>query len=377
MSEIPGPFPEMGTTIASVESANVLNSVLYNRLVARFDSVIIAKQGETMFGGGYTVTATGKRYEPLCSGEYYRVCCPFCLRKGAVDTRHRLWINHRWGVGLDPSDPEYDPQDKFWWMAHCYNEHCMEDPANRKELQTWIFTAIGRERRKPAMKVRHAPATGAALGLVDYPGECQRIDTLPTTHKAYQYILGRSMDPQLLGPEYNLSFCHSCARWPAAANKLIIPIYMGGNMVGWQARPPYDIDWKAAGQGKYYNLPGMNKRLMLYGYDQAKSVRFCTVVEGVTDVWALGPGTVSLLGKSISPDQANMLAAHWDAVVLALDPDAGDRIEKIRKILSEGSLKDKVISVTLPDGVDPATVNKDYFWDLVNRQADVEGVELP
>ena len=29
-------------------------------------------------------------------GEYYRIACPFCL-----DTRHRLWINHRWGVGPD------------------------------------------------------------------------------------------------------------------------------------------------------------------------------------------------------------------------------------------------------------------------------------
>ncbi|MFN9956455.1 MAG: hypothetical protein ACK55I_25435, partial [bacterium] len=30
-------------------------------------------------------------------GEYYCVCCPFCN-----DVAHKLWINHRYGAGVNP-----------------------------------------------------------------------------------------------------------------------------------------------------------------------------------------------------------------------------------------------------------------------------------
>lgn len=373
---LPGPHPNLAKAIAGVDTAHVLNPVLYERLVQKFGSVIIAKQGSAMFGGGYSYETGQPRYKPLDAGEYYRVCCPFCPQKKAVDTRHRLWINHRWGVGLDPEDANYDPNDKFWWMAHCYNEHCMEDPANRKELRNWIFGGIGRERHGEAIKIREGIKEPVALGVVDYPGQCQRIDELSPSHMAYQYILGRGMDPQVLGPKYDLSYCHFCQQWPAATNKLIIPIYMNRTMVGWQARPPFDADWKALGHGKYYNLPGINKRLMLYGYDQAKVASFCTVVEGVTDVWALGDGAVSLLGKDMSPQQAILITENWKAVILALDPDAADRAQRIYNMLNVGPLQGKVMQLRMPDGLDPASIDNDYFWDLVFTQASQMNLEL-
>jgi len=358
-------------------AAAVLNAPLYERLQRQLGSVIIAKQGEAMFGGGlvYNEISRSSRYKPLSSGEYYRVCCPFCLRRNAVDTKHRLWINHRWGVGLDPGADCYDPQDRFWWMCVCYNEGCMSDPENRKELRNMLYGGIGRELHGERVVIAAGSIEAASLGVVGFPGYCQRVDELPDVHRACQYLLRRGMDAKQLGPQYDLSYCHESIEYPIVAGKLIIPIYMDNNMVGWQARPPYEADWKT--QPKYYNCPRTNKRLMLYGSDAAKQVPFCTIVEGVTDVWALGRGAVCVLGKDMSPIQGGIIGANWDAAVIALDGDAQERAVRMQDHLErECDMQGKVVNVRLPDGLDPATIESDYFWDLVHGSAAAKGVDL-
>ncbi len=356
---------------------SVLNPLLYDRLQRQLGSVVIAKQGEAVFGGGYEYTAGRNRYKPLSSGEYYRVCCPFCLKRNAMDTRHRLWINHRWGVGMDPGTEFYDPNDRFWWMCVCYNESCLEDPENRKALRTMIYGGVGRELHGETVTIRQGSTALMSLGIVEFPGHCQRVDELPVVHRAWQYLLSRGMDPKQLGPQYDLSYCHESIMYPVVAGKLIIPIYMDSRMVGWQARPPYDIDWKAAGQPKYYNCPRTNKRLMLYGADAAKKLPFCIVVEGVTDVWAIGSGAVCVLGKDMSPVQGGLIGENWEAAVIALDGDAQERAIRMQDMLERGcNMRDKVVNVRLPEGLDPATTESDYFWDLVYGSAAAKGVDL-
>jgi len=354
---------------AGNNTASVLNPTLYERLVRQFGSVIIAKQGEAMFGGGYEYVGGHNRYSPLSSGA-------FCLQRGAVDTRHRLWINHRWGVGLDPTDPLYNKDDRFWWMCVCYNEGCMENPANRKALRNMIYGGVGRELHGQRVTVRPGKRENLSLGVVDLPGHCQRLDNLPVEHIACQYLLGRGISPQVVGERYDVSYCNESSEFPAVVGKMIIPIYMDGQMVGWQARPPYDIDWKAAGQPKYYNRPRTNKRLMLYGADMAKSLPFCIIVEGVTDVWAVGSGAVSLLGKDMSYVQAGLIIENWQAAVIALDADAQDRAVRMQDMLERDKLRGKVVNVVLPDGTDPASLDADFFWDLVYGGAANSGIDL-
>lgn len=355
--------------------APVLNPTLYNRLVAQFGSVLIAKQGEPMFGGGMEFDGRRTSYKPLSSGEYYRICCPFCLQRGAVDTRHRLWINHRWGVGLDPDMPHYDPQDKFWHMAVCYNERCLDNPANRKELRNMTYGALGRDVRKQPITIGKGRIKPVSLGIVDYPGRCQRVDQLPIDHFAYQYLLGRGVDPQHVGPMYDVSYCHESPMHPVVTAKIVIPIYMNGTMVGWQARPPYDIDWKAAKQPKYYNCPGTNKSLMLYGIEQTRTMPFCIIVEGVADVWELGAGAISPFGRTLSMQQAALINQLWKTVILALDGDAAKQTEEMHRILSR-DVDTRIATVRMPLGLDPATIDRDYFWDLVYESCTQKGIDL-
>jgi len=352
--------------------APVLNPYLYDALQTRFGDVMIAKQGEGS-DGHRVVDSSGARYKFTNAGEYYRANCPFCMRKNAVDTKHRLWIHHRWGVGLDEDD-ENCVDDKFWWACICYNEQCMEDRENVKTLQNWIYGGIGRERHAPKIKILEGTSTGASLGLTRWPGRCIRVDQLRPEHNACQYLLGRGFDPAVVGRDYWVSYCEAAdVDFPLANARLIMPIHMNGQMVGWQARPPYDINWKATGQQKYLNCPGMNRRLMLYGFDNSKVLPFCIITEGVTDTWAIGAGAISLLGKSMSMQQADLIVATWKVAVIALDADAQDRVQAIRNLIRN---KIPLIVITLPPGLDPADIEPDFFWDLVHMEATRQGVDL-
>ena len=354
------------------EDTQVLNSYLYRRLRECYGSVVVAKPGEPS-QGEHVPHDHGSRYRFVHSGEYYRVNCPFCVQRRAVDTRQRLWIHHRWGVGLDQND-DMNRGDKFWWAAVCYNEGCMDRPDNVAELRTRVYGSIGRDRHAPTVTVLTPHSNAVTLGIVDWPGQCLRVDQLHHGHQAVQYLLSRGFDPQVVGPKYDVSFCQDIdARYPVAHNKLIFPIKMHGNMVSWQARPPYDIDFSAAGQPKYYNAPGTNRRLMLYNYDASKDLPWCALVEGVTDVWALGDGAIASFGKTLAAQQADIIASTWKAAVIAMDPDAMDAAKRIQAQLN----RIPTVLVQMPEGMDPASLDHDYFWDLVLSACAQQQVELP
>lgn len=346
-----------------------LNPYLYGRLKRRFGSVQIASQGEAMVGRLVDLGNGKPEYKISSPGEYYRVNCPFCPQKRSVDTRHRLWINHRWGVG-----PDGIPREKMWWAAICYNERCLENYQNRHELRTMIYGGVGRDNHSPQVRILRGNVPSASLGLVRWPGRCLRVDQLSRSHHAYQYLLSRGFDPAVLGPEYNVSFCQELdPDYPMAHNRLIIPIYMRAKMVGWQARHVGELDQRTAHIPKYWNCPGINKRLMLYGFDAAVALPFCIVVEGVTDVWAVGAGAVALLGKTMSPQQFDLIRSHWKAAVVLLDEDAVLAAEEMHHRLRQAM---PVVQVPLPPGTDPATIDKEYMWDLIHRAAAAQGVDL-
>ena len=146
-------------------------------------------------------------------------------------------------------------------------------------------------------------------------------------------------------------------------------------MVGWQARLRGNLEWKGAHVPKYYNPSGMNKRLMLYGFDQARASPFCVIVEGPTDVWAVGSGAVALLGKSMSQQQFDLIRTHWRAAVVMLDDDAEQAADKVCNQLREAM---PVVKVSLPSGSDPASIgSQDALWDLIEAAVVEQGVDLP
>jgi DNA primase len=160
--------------------------------------------------------------------------------------------------------------------------------------------------------------------------------------------------------------------------RIYVPIRMGGRLVGWQGRYAGELDWGATGKPKYYNAPGMRKGQLLYNYDQALRQPLVVVVEGVTDVWRVGPAGVALFGKSASPEQARLLAAGWHGkpVVVLLDADAADEAEKVRRQVA-ALHPEQVVVVTLPDGLDPGSCPRDELWKYLLDQAIRQGANLP
>ena len=67
---------------------DVLCPELYFKLKKLFGQVHVNNRGVGMV---MRPSSNGERPTSIVNGEYYRVCCPFCK-----ETRHRLYINHRW-----------------------------------------------------------------------------------------------------------------------------------------------------------------------------------------------------------------------------------------------------------------------------------------
>jgi DNA primase len=122
----------------------------------------------------------------------------------------------------------------------------------------------------------------------------------------------------------------------------------------------------------------MRKGQLLYNYDQALRQPLVVVVEGVTDVWKVGPAGVALFGKSASPEQARLLAAGWHGKpeVVLLDADATEEAEKVRRQVA-GLHPEQVVVVTLPAGMDPGSCPRDELWGVVRARRSGRGQICP
>lgn len=339
---------------------------LYRRLEERFGSVIIANQGEEMviqnrgsLLGQRTVkdgNSTSSKPNVLHYGEYYRICCPLCN-----DTRYRLWINHR--------------AVEFPFFIVCYNEDCYNSAQTRDQLLFQLFKV-----RRPARPaVNRGKRDSATLRKVELPGQIQRLDTLPASHPANEYLADeRGYDPWALGRDYGISYCQVSDRYPQCNNKIIIPIHMHGTLVGWQARFIGERNWKVSSVPKYWDMPGMPKRLMLYNHDRASQCPWVGLQEGVTDVWSTGPMMMSLLGSTVTFAQRRILALAFKdkPLVIMLDGDAMLENEAITHDLRREH-RPGVVMVTLPEHTDPGNLSPEVNLGIIHEAAARQGVRLP
>lgn len=348
--------------------ANLLCPQLYKRLQARFATVTVANSGEALVGRvRRRVCSTGIKpvFDIVSPGEYYRVSCPYC-----PDTRQRLWVNHMFGQP-DPADT----RRTLNWLAVCYNEGCLTEWARRIQLEDLLFGACNRTARATQFAVSRGTVDVGVLRETRLPGQVIRLDELSYDHMACQYLLARGFDPVRLAREYGVVFCVDAdAMYPAASQRIIVPIYMHGKLVGWQGRWPADLDWKSQGIPKYYGLPHMPKRLMLYNYDNAKAFDVCIVVEGVTDVWATGDPAVALLGNRIHPMQRKLLLEFTGGIVIMLDPGVVVTEEDLNVFRRQ--FEGRVATVALPDGVDPGELSEGELWNRIADVAVPAGIDI-
>ncbi len=351
------------------ESRHTLCPELYTQLRANFPGgVIIANQGE-----GCSLSSSRKGDGSIFtsihhSGEYYRVNCPFCR-----DTRHRLWVNHMFG--------QSDANGRAMrFLATCYNESCLDDFSNRKRFNDVIFGfRNANERRTQRFALNQGEWIDPTnLAPVEVPGQVIPMSQLARSmpnHVAVDYMVRQRHYSLQMLDHYEIGYCTYAPRFPEAAGRIIFPIRMNGQLVGWQARYIGTTDWKVT--PKYYGMPGMRKRVMLYNYDKAKDKPFVVIVEGPTDCHVVGDTGVAIMGKNLSQYQSVLTLNTWTSkpIVLIFDPDAREEMQATVADLRENNAV--VVEVVLPGEYDCGDYDRRTLWNIIHAQANQMGVILP
>jgi hypothetical protein len=345
-----------------------LNPVLYERLNREFGSVHVANEGDAYVATSYVNVRGQRRTDATSYGEYYRICCPFCQ-----DTRHRLWVNHMYGMY------EAATGARNTHLAICYNETgCLGHPSNRQKFEYMVYQGLGRNQRQ-STNVRRGRRVAECLSESDPPGSLIPLNMLNPGHVGLVYLEERGCNLRELNDVFHISYCEAARHdYPMATNRLVAPIYMRGMMVGWQCRYIGEVNWSNTGIPKYYTKPRMPKRLMLYNFDMAKNYSLVVITEGITDVWAVGPQGVALLGKRLHPKQMELLVDTWrnGTVVVMLDSDASDTADTIVSDLQRTVLGDSVVPVYLPPGKDPADFDRTVLWDMIATALERNGLQI-
>jgi hypothetical protein len=350
-----------------METTMPLNPALYRLLERRFGKVRIENQG-CGAARRFVPGALGSRRVHQGGTEEYVVRCPFC---GDASGHGHLYINHRYGTADGPDG------GRNMHLAHCFRCDCLEDPEKRRELFDMIFS-VHNGQPLPPPRACYGPAAPRRPGRVSRPGYLMSLTALHPTFPARAYLEGRGYDVAELESAWGVAYCVEPCACPEMVGRLYVPVVQGGQLVGWQGRYPAELDWKATGVSKYYNMPGLRKGQLLYNLDQARGQPLVVVVEGVTDAWRVGPAAVALFGKTASEAQVQLLAACWrgQPVVILLDADAPEEAEKLRRRL-EAFKSSPVVVAELPDGLDPGVCPRGLLWEFLRATALEQGVTLP
>lgn len=349
-----------------------LNPALYARLQRSYGKVRIANPGAAF---RYTPTFDHEhkpRISIATEGEYYQVCCPFCR-----DTRFRLYVNHMWGK------PDAHGR-RMMFLAYCFNESCLDREENRRELMERIDDNGWLEHATISVGVEEVEAEE-----VDWPGPCTPLTELDDRHPSRSYLLSRQIDPDTHAAKYDLRYCTD-SKYRYARDRIIIPVYEGGQLKGWQARYLGELPWKDKSQNqdlppKYYSCPSSRFRSnCVYGLDQMRRWHTGVIVEGPTDRWRLGAFSGCVFGNTVTPPQTRKLLEAFTgrknldrALILMLDPEEMEKKATVNKVLEfERKMLGRFCTVSLPEGTDPGSLDREFLREYIRQKAAERGVTV-
>lgn len=346
-----------------------INNSLFAALTNTFRDVKVAKEDQPMVYRVVTNPLTKRRQASIqedCRGEEYRICCPFC-----GDTRHRLWINHKWQTRDDMNGIT------FGNLLNCFNDGCPlnkdsgEDDKRRECIENLKKLISPLMRHTVNIRVEKVDVKETVPVL---PEKAVSIEQLDKRHPALVYLQDmRGFDLDRLVQDWRVLYCSDDPH-PFVSNRVIIPIYYEGKFIGWQARyvgkPPENVP-------KYFTMPGMRKSAVIYNLDRAKQYPFGVLVEGVTDVWSVGFQGIATFGAELHSHQLACIQSTWrhTGVVLLADGDVTDtdekkvRYERLKSRLKLCNFERGVLEVRLPEGTDPGTYRSIDLWSLIVSRA--------
>lgn len=132
---------------------------------------------------------------------------------------------------------------------------------------------------------------------------------LTSRHK--KYLIGRNFDPDYLEHVYGLQGTSHVGDYKF---RIIASIYKNGKRISYQGR---DITGKS--RLRYKACPKEQEaeehQNNLYGFDMVPKTNV-VVVEGITDCWRLGPGSLGTFGIAYTPSQVQLLTNFTNVFIL-------------------------------------------------------------
>lgn len=235
--------------------------------------------------------------------------CPKCVYRGepTPDTNKKLWINSEKGT------------------FHCYR--CKWSGSLVRLVQGLAQCSL-----EQAIRI----LKGKLLDPLDYmdlklhiekiePDEAES-DPLRDVELPYGYVPLEGEHPYLtkrkLPWQYAVKHDWGIAEAGYCKDRIIIPFFMNGRLVFWQARAtweePENRDFK-----KVLNPKGVSARAILYNFDVAREYETVIITEGFMDAAKVGSNAMATNGKMFHVEQCEFLKeTNCKEVILAWDADA-------------------------------------------------------
>lgn len=281
------------------------------------------------------------------SGDERIMDCPDCSEDGHSD---KLWFNVKKKKGW------CYVCEQPWSTIKIIGHHLKLSPRNPvqfKKLCDYLLNATGVTHTSTLRK--SLKASRDALAVEETEVEAPRYVLPPAVDLPAEFVTYPAPAPKYLAKrgvtedhirEYHLGWCLK----GYYKNRLIIPVIMKKRVVSYIARymgtPPEGVK-------KYLYPKGNPTGKTLFNYDSARRFKTVILTEGYLDAIAVGPDAMGLGGKSLSDQQALLLAElNLDEVIVMLDGDEAGRTGA-RKVAQKLASFVAVRIAELPEGKDP------------------------
>lgn len=193
-------------------------------------------------------------------------------------------------------------------------------------------------------------------------------DTQPLTQKAKKYLISRNFDPDKLSQIWGIQ---STGHTGFYKHRILAPIHQKQKLVSYQCR-----DVTENHPQKYLACHQEEEIIQhqhcIYGLDQAtQKGKTCLVVEGITDVWRMGVGSVCTFGIGFTKQQAKLIALNFDTVFILFDSEiqAQEKAEELGFLIAS-AFTNPVEIINLPfliPEIDPGDLPQDIADEIMKE----------
>lgn len=153
-------------------------------------------------------------------------------------------------------------------------------------------------------------------------------ELIPLNRQQRQYLIDRDFNPDKIIETWGVQGTTHVGNF---SFRIFIPIYFNNQLISYTCR-----DWTGKQSIRYWSCKESEEVIchkdILYGIDKCTS-RTGVVVEGPTDVWRLGPGSVATFGTGYTLSQLLLIRERLDKVFIVYDPE----VEAQKQALKMGS----------------------------------------